>query len=194
MPNEWGIWTPRGTTRKFPGPRKSPKAKPWVVPLAVPLRGPFAGLPPGRIAPTKGSTGSITLKDMGQNWRDEADRLESNQPRMTLPELIGERAAFDVLGCQVGRITDQAYAPWPAVSAGDLLVKTKTDPDKLTNSWDPTKSGSCVKMEFRSASACARTVSSTTRVAYRLSADREFRSAPASSHSVYARPFFALMN
>lgn len=95
MPNEWGIWTPRGTTRKFPGPRISPKAKVWVVPLAVPIRGPFAGLTPGRIAPTKGSTGSHhTLKDLAQSWREEADKLESSQPRMTLPELIGERAAI----------------------------------------------------------------------------------------------------
>lgn len=57
---------------------------------------------------------------------------------------------------------DQTHAPWPAISAGDVLVKAKTDPDKLTNSWDPTKSGSCVKVEFRSACAATPTMKSAS--------------------------------
>ena len=115
------IWTPRHTHRLFPRPPppEKPKVQPYALPRPVPIKGAFAGLPP-RQQVGNGLIDCSELVRRAEGWQEEAAQLEADAPTFNVKEQVGQ-----------------------------LLAKPTMDIEKILKGWDPQRSGSCLKMEFR---------------------------------------------
>ena len=127
-PNAKGIWTPRGTTARHHTSKKirrrtfTPhlaRTEPWAAPKPVPIKGAFAGLTPRHKA-VRGDNNTSGLTAKADAWDAEADEILAELPEMSVKEQI----ASNLASCNVAPLT-------------------------LCSQWDPSGSGSCVKMEFR---------------------------------------------